>query len=233
MKINPRPVKFIIFSGGGGVIERVQKVSLVAGVNQFEINNVPAAFDPSTTTAFFPGNPEGVHILQVDVKRPDKQIVENFINREKNAAGSIISNATDLRGANRDQIIELIESAYYRRYEDMSGTIVVSLESKAEKEIDLGIRYFLEDTRIKWEPSLHIMIDEKTKTARVEGFILAMNNTDHDYPPCEMEFAEFDMQTTPDDEGFLYDLEQEQMAQNIMPANRMMKNLKKLKHVLK
>ena len=233
MKINPRPTKFIIFSGGGGLVERVQKVHLSQGVNRFDIENVPAAFDPSTTTAYFPGHASDVSIMQIDVKRPDKRIVENFINREKNAASSIIQNATDLRGDNRDQIISLIESAHYRRYEDMSGTIVIALESKVEQEISLGIRYFLEDARIKWEPSLHITLDENTGTATIEGFILAMNNTDMNYPQCEVQFAEFEMESTAEDEGFLYDLETEQVAQNILPQNRMMKKLNRMKNLLK
>ena len=215
------------------MIERVQKVKVNSGVNRIEIENVPAAFDPTTTTVFFPEPQEGITLMQVDVKRPDKRIVDNFINREKSAASQIIQNATDLRGSNRDQIIQLIESAHYRRYEDMSGTIIVSLEAKIEKEISLGIRYFLEDARIKWEPSLHIKINEGKNTATIEGFILVMNNTDMHYPPCEMGFAEFEMKGTVGDEGYLYDLETEQEAQSVIPQNRMMQNLKRVKHFLK
>lgn len=233
MNINPIPKRFIIFSGGGGIMERVQRVRLSTGINTFEIENVPASFDPSTATAFFGEEPEGVNILQVDVKRPDKQIVENFISREKTAASAIIQNATDLRGANRDQIIELIESAHYRRYEDMRGTLTVTIESRNECEAMLCVRYFLEDARIKWEPSLHLSIDENSGTATVEGFILAMNNSDINYPRCEVEFAEFEMQYTPGDEGFLNDLANEQVAQSVMPRNRMMKQMKRLKSLVK
>nr|MDO8114542.1 hypothetical protein [Candidatus Sigynarchaeota archaeon] len=236
MKINPLPKKFIIFSGGGGIVERVQRVHLVSGVNRFEVGEVPAAFDPSTTTVFFPDPVEEVTLLQVDVKRPDKFIVNNFITREQNASNAIIQSSADLRGTNRDQIIDLIESAHYRRYEDMAGTIVISLESKTEQEITMGIKYFLEDSRIKWEPSLHIKIDEKKGVATVEGFILAMNNTDTSYPTCEASFAEFEMQTDVAEaiakEGFLNNLEAEQSAQNVMPANRMMKAVKQSKHFI-
>jgi hypothetical protein len=235
MKINPQANKFIIFSGGGGLIERVQKVQVQPGLNKFEIENVPAAFDPSTTTVFFPEGDavtDKVTLLQVDLKRPDKNIVENFINREKQAASAIIQNSTDLRGSNRDLIVQLIESAHYRRYEDMPGTIHASIDSKVEAEIILGIRYFLEDSRIKWEPSLHIKIDEKTNTATIEGFILAMNNTDISYPSSEVAFAEFEMEAVSEVTGYLNDLEMEQEAQTIMPKNRMMQKFKKMKHLL-
>lgn len=232
MKINPPPTKFIIFSGGGGLIERIQKVELVAGLNTFEIEKVPAAFDPSTTMVFFPDKDDGVILQQIEVKRPDKRIVENFIEREKQAANAIIQNATDLRGANRDMIIQLIESAHYRRYEDMVGTIIISLESKTDQEISLGLRYFLEDARIKWEPSLHISIDKEGGTATIQGFILVMNNTDLSYPRCELGFAEFETECTLSEEGYLDDLLVEQEAQNVMPRNRMMQQVKRLKKVM-
>ena len=45
MKINPPPVKFTIFSGGGGLVIRRQQVQLSPGINTFEIDEVPAAFD--------------------------------------------------------------------------------------------------------------------------------------------------------------------------------------------
>jgi len=231
MKINPPPIKFIIFSGGGGLIERKQKVSLAQGLNRFEIENVPAAFDPSTTTVFFPTT-TGVTLQQVDVKRPDKRIVDNFISREKEAADIIIQNATDLRGASREKILELIESAHYRRYEDMFGNLVVSIESKTVQEIELGIRYFLEDDRIKWQPSLHVTIDEESGTANIEGFILVMNNTDISYARCELGFAEFETQGATPDTGYLDDLDMEQEAQNIMPRSRVMPKMKQMNKVL-
>jgi hypothetical protein len=232
MKINPPPTKIIIFSGGGGMIERIQTIAVVPGLNQFEIENVPAAFDPSTTMVFFTKTSSDVNLMQVDVRRPDKKIVENFIKREQTAASTIIQNATDLRGNNRDMIIQLLESAHYRRYEDMPGTIVVSLDVKTNQEIGLGIRYFLEDARIKWEPSVHIKLDENKGTATIEGFILAMNNTDISYPPCEVVFAEFEMKTEVTDRGFLDDLEMEQQAQSVLPQNRMVAKVQKMKNLL-
>lgn len=214
------------------MIERTQSISLVAGINSFEIDNVPAAFDPSTTTVFFPKGSGETSLIQVDVRRPDKKIVENFIKREQTAASNIIQNATDLRGTNRDLIIQLLESAHYRRFEDMPGSIIISLEAKTEQEITLGIRYFLEDARMKWEPSLHIKLDEKNGTADIEGFILAMNNTDISYPPCELNFAEFEMKSEITDKGYLEDLSNEQEAQSVLPQNRMVQKVAKMKNLL-
>ncbi len=231
MKINPPPIKFIIFSGGGGLLERKQKVTLTQGLNRFEIENIPAAFDPATTTVFFPST-TGVTLQQVDVKRPDKRIVDTFISREKVAADIIIENATDLRGASREKILALIESAHYRRYEDMFGSLIISIESKTLQEMELGIRYFLEDDRIKWEPSLHVTVDEETGTATIEGFILVMNNTDISYARCELGFAEFETQCSEDDTGYLDDLDIEQEAQNVMPRSRVMSQIKNMNKVL-
>jgi hypothetical protein len=232
MKINPPTTKIILFSGGGGLIERSQKVRVTQGINQFEIENVPAAFDPTTTNIFFPNlNPE-IALIQVDVKRPDKKIIDNYIERERNAADAIIHGSTDLRGTSRDIINQLIESAYYRRYEDMPGLIIATIEAKVETEIALGVKYFLEDSRIKWSPSLHVKIDEKSHTASVEGYILVINNTDMDYPMCDIAFAEFEMNNDPTESGFLQDLEEEQQQQTKIPQNRMVPQMKKVKHLL-
>ncbi|UYP47162.1 hypothetical protein NEF87_003447 [Candidatus Lokiarchaeum ossiferum] len=230
MKINPIPKQFIIFSGGGGLIERSQLVSLHPGTNIFDIENVPAAFDPSTTMISMSGS-ESAALLQVDVKRPDKQIVENFINREKSAAQNIIANATDLRGESRDMILQIIESANYRRYEDMNGSIVIKIDSTVEQEITLQVKYFIEDSRIKWEPSLHIELDEETQMAKLESYILVMNNTDISYPKCTIGFAEFETKGIAPEMGYLEDLEMEQMAQSEIPKNRMMKQMQKVSNV--
>ncbi len=65
------------------------------------------------------GASEDIEIVQIDVKRPDKNIMNQFIQREKSAATNIINAATDLRGQNRDKILSMIESTHYRAYEDV------------------------------------------------------------------------------------------------------------------
>ncbi len=232
MKINPLPVKFIIFSGGGGLVFRRQSVKLTAGINTFEIDEVPAAFDPKTATVEIIEAPDGVEVVQLDVKRPDKTIMNQFMGREKTAATNIINAAADLRGQSREKIIQIVESTHYRSYEDAIGSFTVIISSKKDVTIDLEIRYFLEDARIKWEPSLHIALDQATGEATLEGFILVMNNSDFTYPQCELQFAEFELARAVPETGYLDNLEEEQAVQNVVPQSQMVKNLKRMKTLL-
>ena len=179
------------------------------------------------------GASEDIEIVQIDVERPDKNIMNQFIQREKSAATNIINAATDLRGQNRDKILSMIESTHHRAYEDVLGSLSVILNSKVEIMIDLEIRYFLEDARIKWEPSVQITLNYETGETTLEGFILVMNNSDFAYPQCEPEFAEFELEHPISDEGYLPALEAQQNAQNIIPASSMMPNLKRMKSILK
>jgi hypothetical protein len=232
MKINPQPVKFIIFSGGGGLVFRRQSVKLTAGINTFEIDEVPAAFDPKTATVEIIDTPDGVEVVQLDVKRPDKTIMNQFMGREKTAATNIINAAADLRGQSREKIIQIVESTHYRSYEDAIGSFTIIISSKKDAAVDLEIRYFLEDARIKWEPSLHIALDQTTGEATLEGFILVMNNSDFTYPQCELQFAEFELARAVPDTGYLDNLEEEQSVQNVLPQSQMVKNLKRMKTLL-
>jgi hypothetical protein len=230
MKINPPPTKFIVFSGGGGLVSRRQVVKIVPGLNTFEIDDVPAAFDPRTATVELLNAPAGIEIVQLNVKRPDKSIMNQFIQREKSAATNIINAATDLRGQNREKIIQMIESTHYRSYEDVLGSFTAIITSKVEKDIELEVRYFVEDSRIKWEPSLHISVD---KDATMEGFIVVMNNSDFTYPQCELGFAEFELDRQPDESGgYLKELQAEQSVQNMVVQSKMLPNLKRMKNLV-
>jgi hypothetical protein len=234
LKINPPPTQFIVFSGGGGLVARRQIVKIVPGLNTFEIDDVPASFDPRTATVELMNAPASVEIVQLNVRRPDKSIMNQFIQREKAAATNIINAATDLRGQNREKIIQMIESTHYRSYEDVLASFTAIISSKVEKEIELEVRYFVEDARIKWEPALHISVDKDAKTATMEGFIVVMNNSDFTYPQCELGFAEFELERQPDNVGgYLNALQAEQAAQNIMPQSKMMPNLRRMKSYVK
>ncbi len=234
MKINPSPTQFIVFSGGGGLVFRRQIIKIVPGLNTFDIDDVPASFDPRTATVELLNAPASVEIVQLNVKRPDKSIMNQFIQREKGAATNIINAATDLRGQNREKVIQMIESTHYRSYEDVLGSFTAIISSKVEKEVELEVRYFVEDARIKWEPSLHISIDKDAKTATMEGFIVVMNNSDFTYSQCELGFAEFELERQPDESGgYLFDLEEEQEAQNKVPQSKMMPNLMRMKSFVK
>ena len=48
MFIDPKVKKLIIFNAGGGIVEREMKLTLNQGTNEFQIQNVPASFDPNS-----------------------------------------------------------------------------------------------------------------------------------------------------------------------------------------
>ncbi|TFF85235.1 MAG: hypothetical protein EU551_04435 [Promethearchaeota archaeon] len=233
MKINPPCKTFIIFSGGGGLIYRAQAVEVPAGQTTFEISDVPASFDPNTTTVELNDVSGEVELSQIDVRRPDKRIVDSFIQREKDASNQIIESSTDLRGANREKIIQICESAYYRRYEDMMGIISVSVKAKVPSKFILKINYFIEDSRIKWKPTVHVKIDDITKKAKIEGYIMVMNNSDFNYENVDLQLAEFDLIREVGEEGFLDDIEEEQAVQTKMSKARMLQNLGRFRTLLK
>jgi hypothetical protein len=233
MKINPPCKTFIIFSGGGGLIYRAQPVEVPAGQTIFEISDVPASFDPNTTTVELKDVSGEVELSQIDVRRPDKRIVDSFIQREKDASNQIIESSTDLRGANREKIIQICESAYYRRYEDMMGIISVSVNAKVPSKFILQINYFIEDSRIKWKPTVHVKIDDITKKAIIEGYIMVMNNSDFNYENVDLQLAEFDLIREVGEEGFLDDIEEEQAVQTKMSKARMLQNLGRFRTLLK
>ncbi|MBD3226927.1 MAG: hypothetical protein GF329_01965 [Candidatus Lokiarchaeota archaeon] len=234
MKINPSCSTFIIFSGGGGLVTRSQMVEVQQGQTTFEITDVPASFDPNTTTVELLENvDDNVELVQIDVRRPDKRIVDSFIQREKTASDSIIQSSTDLRGANREKIIRICESAYYRRYEDMLGTIMISVKAKVPCKFKLQIKYFIEDTRIKWKPTIHVKINKDTHNAEIEGYIMVMNNSDFNFENVELQFAEFDLIREVGEEGLLGNIATEQAVQTKMPKTRLLQNLRRVKNIIK
>ena len=45
MLIDPKVKSIVIFNGGGGIVEREMKLTVQQGINEFQIQNVPASFD--------------------------------------------------------------------------------------------------------------------------------------------------------------------------------------------
>ncbi|MHA1733139.1 MAG: hypothetical protein ACTSU5_14420 [Promethearchaeota archaeon] len=225
--INPPCKKFVVFSGGGGLVSRSQQVEVPPGRSRFDIADVPASFDLNTTTVEVIGAEGAVELVQVDVRRPDKRIMDQFISREKQASDSIIQSSTDLRGANREKIIQICESAYYRRYEDMLGTISVIVDAKGPAKFTLQVKYFVEDSRIKWRPSIHVHVDPKTKRATIEGHLQVMNNSGFAFENVDLGFAQFDLQYDVGEEGFLDLIEAEQAVQTMMSKPQMLKRMKR------
>jgi hypothetical protein len=233
MKINPPCKRFIIFSGGGGLIVRSQSVDVPAGRTVFEVNEVPASYDPNTTTVEILNIKGKASLVQIDVRRPDKRIMDMFINREKTASDSIIQSSTDLRGGNREKIIQICESAYYRRYEDMTGSISISIDAETPSQFTLQIKYFMEDSRIKWKPTIRVNIDDEKKKANIEGYIMVMNNSDFNFENVEFQFAEFDLIQEVGEEGFLSGIETAQAKQTLMPETKLLQNLKRVRKFIK
>ena len=99
-RLNPQHSKFVIFSGGGGLVERKQMVKIDRpGINSFEIMDVPASFDPDTTTVEINNiNPVGsAELMQIVARRPDRKYIEDYIERERSASDQIISESVNLR----------------------------------------------------------------------------------------------------------------------------------------
>ncbi|MHA1733141.1 MAG: hypothetical protein ACTSU5_14430 [Promethearchaeota archaeon] len=234
MKVNPPCKRFVIFSGGGGLVFRSQLVEVPAGRTTLEVGEVPASFDPNTTSVEVSRVDGGVvDLAQVDVRRPDKRIMDMFLDRERSASDSIIQSSTDLRGANREKIIQICESAYYRRYEDMLGTISVTVDAKEPAKFTLQVKYFVEDSRIKWRPSVHVSLKPDGKHADVEFHIQVLNNTDFNFENVEVQFAEFEMEREVGEEGYLANISAEQGVQTKMPSTNLLKNVRRLNKFIK
>ena len=207
MKINPQIKEAIIFSGGGGLAIREQKVKILPGKNTLEILEVPSSFDAETITVEIETeHKDGIKLVQVSVSLPDKTISDMVISREKSAANQIISQATDLR-TGRNEILRICESAYYRQYEDMKGELTVIIQSDLEAEIQLTIKYFFTDMRIRWKPGIQVDLNENT--ARMVGYINVNNNSDFIFENVELKFAEFELAPEYADED-QYDFNEEE-----------------------
>ena len=177
---------------------RKQTIKVAPGKNEFEIIDVPASYDPEQVTVELKGeNLNNIKITQLSLKLPDRTIVNMVIQRERNASNNIISSATDLRAESRKEILAICESAYYRQYEDMLGELSIIVQSDIEGEINLSIKYFFNDTRIRWKPGVQVDLDEKSNNATIIGYINVDNNSDLLLENVELKFAEFDLAETP------------------------------------
>jgi len=234
MKINPPITDAIIFSGGGGLVIRKQKTSVSPGKNNFEIMDVPASFDPEQVIVEIKSEQqEKVKLSQLSVKLPDKTIANMVISRERTASNNIITNATDLRAESRTKILAICESAYYRQYEDMFGEIDIVISSEVDTEIDLILKYFIIDLRIRWKPGVQVDLDEKNNNARILGYINIDNNSDFILENVELEFAEFDLSPTPVMPAG-GEAQQPAFAQMEIPANEnILRNIQRLKRRFK
>ncbi|MGQ4875592.1 MAG: hypothetical protein ACP6IY_16105 [Promethearchaeia archaeon] len=128
MLIDPKVNKLVIFNGGGGIVEREMKLSLIQGLNKFEIQNVPASFDPNSADVKLeyinPEDKDLIKLQQTIVSLPDPKNVQQLIDREKSAANNIISYAIDFTRELREQVSNICEASSYRTYYDMKANLL-------------------------------------------------------------------------------------------------------------
>lgn len=197
MLIDPKVKKLVIFNGGGGIVEREIKLELNPGANKFEIQNVPASFDPNSADIklkhITPEDKENITLQQTIVSLPDKNNVQQLIDREKSAAQNIISYAIDFTRELREEVSTICEASSYRTYADMKGTFDFIINAQSNSEIIVKILYFVSDLRIKWETNIQVDIDGEGGSATLEAFIIVDNQTAFSYDDVELGFAIFEL----------------------------------------
>jgi len=197
MQIDPKVKSLTIFNSGGGIVEREMKLSVQQGINEFQILNVPASFDPNSADVkleYLKAEDEGEFKLQQTiVSLPDPKNVQQIIEREKSAANSIISYSIDFTRELREEVSRICEASSYRTYSDMNGIFRFIINAKKQGEIIVKILYFISDIRIKWDPTLRVNINDDGNSGEIEGFLVVDNQTGFSYEDVELGFAIFEL----------------------------------------
>ena len=200
MLIDPKVKKLSIFNGGGGIVEREIKLSLSQGTNEFEIQSVPASFDPGSADIklefISPADKDLISLQQTIVSLPDVNTSQQIIDREKSAATNIISYSIDFTRELREDVSNICEASSYRTFADMKGTFNFIINSKVNGEVIIKILYFIADLRIKWETTLQVNVNNDGKSAEIEAFLVVDNQTGFSYDEVELGFAIFDLPRT-------------------------------------
>ncbi|MBY9006064.1 MAG: hypothetical protein KGD63_04845 [Candidatus Lokiarchaeota archaeon] len=193
MLIDPRVKSIVIFNEGGGVVKREIKLTLQAGNNYFQIQNIPASFDPNSAEIKLrylkPEDKTQISLQQTITSLPDRKNINQLIEREKSAAQNIISHSIDFTREMRENISDICEASSYRTYADMIGIFDFIINSSRESEILVEIIYFTNDVRISWNSTLHVNVDKSGKTAEIEGFLVVDNQTGFSYENVDLGFA--------------------------------------------
>ena len=196
------------------------KLSVQQGINEFEIQNIPASFDPNSADIrlehITPEDKELITLQQTIITLPDYNNSEQIKDREKSAANSIISYAIDFTREMREKVSSICEASSYKTFADMKGTFNFIINSTKEGEVIVKILYFLSDIRIKWDTTLQVNINEDGKTAEIEGFLVVDNQTGFSYDNVELGFAIFELPRPTTTYGEVYPPSPPKMA-NEMP----------------
>ncbi len=198
MLIDPKVKKLVIFNQGGGIVEREIKLDVQMGANEFQIQNVPASFDPNSADIKLEyikpvEDEELITLQQTIVSLPDPETTRQIIDREKSAANNIISHSIDFTREVREDINHLCEASKYRTYQDMKGTFNFIINAEKEGQVIVKIQYFIADLRIKWETTLNVKVNKDGKTAELEAYIVVNNQTSFPYEDVELGFAIFEL----------------------------------------
>ena len=197
MLIDPKVKSIVIFNEGGGIIKREIQLSLETGNNYFQIQNIPASFDPNSADIQLefinPGDKDSITLQQTIVSLPDKNTSQQIIGREKSAATSIISYAIDFTRELREKVSNICEASSYRTYADMKGVFDFIINTPKVGEIIVKIKYFVADLRIRWQTSLQVDIKSDGSSADIEGFLIVDNQTGFTYENVELGFAIFEL----------------------------------------
>lgn len=192
-EVNPAITKFVVFSGGGGLITRQIEVDLESGTNKITIREVPSSFDPETLNIDF--EPRDVKLREFVIKKPNRQYVEDNLRREGVCAQKLIHDSVEL-GSFRPEILEICESVSLRTYLDEEVYLVLWLDTEEKKKVQLTLSYFIDDARFRWKPTLIVEMDENSNEAKLKGLIAITNESARCFGDVEVSFADFakDMQ---------------------------------------
>jgi len=238
MLIDPKVNKLVIFNGGGGIVEREIKLSVSPGSNEFEIQNVPASFDPNSANIDLeyinPTDRDVITLQQTIVSLPDPKNVQQLIDREKGAATNIISHSIDFTRELREQVSSICEASSYRTYSDMKGTFNFIINSKKEGEVIVKTTYFISDIRLRWETNLQVNISDDGKIAELEAYLIIDNQTGFHYDNVELGFAIFELPGAPPVTGTedYYPAEEAEMQQAAWKALPKQKRTQRMKNLM-
>ena len=193
---SPPITHFVIFSGGGGLIEREESIALLTGENLLQLRGVPASFDQDSLLIDLG---DQVTLKQIGIRKPSKQYVEDILKREGAAARQLIASSADV-GTRRGEIIDICEAIANRSYVDEEVDISLRLHCQEAGEYPIHISYFINDSRFRWKPTITVeLIDGK---AHIRGMIAIENESSHHFEDVEVSFADFAHQFSDDAGNF-------------------------------
>jgi hypothetical protein len=187
VEVNPDISEFIVFSGGGGLINRKADVSFPKGETRVRIRGVPASFDPETFLVEI--DAKKLELQEIIIKKPNRQYVEDNLRREATTANRLIQDSVEI-GERRKEIIEICEEVSLRTYLDEEVYVLVRVKAKSPVKSSLLISYFIDDARFKWKPTVTVEVSDG-ESVRIQGFIAITNDSARLFKGIEVSFAEF------------------------------------------